>query len=64
MQPGDDNLRRAARCLAEIAHALAAADQAEERLSETLRLVQQMVPYECCALLEVARKGGHSALYT
>ena len=32
MTTGDDNIRRAARALAEIAHALAAADQAEERL--------------------------------
>lgn len=56
MQAGDDNLRRAARALAEIAHALAAADQPDERLRETLRLLRQMVPYECCALLEIVHK--------
>jgi hypothetical protein len=39
LHDGDDNLRRAARCLAEIAHALASADEAGERLRETLRLV-------------------------
>jgi two-component system, sensor histidine kinase len=61
---GEDNIRRAARALAEIAHALAAADQAEERLRATLRLVQHMVPYECCALLEVIPKNGRCELYT
>jgi signal transduction histidine kinase len=59
----EHDLPRAARALAEIAHALAGADDATARIGATLNLLGQIVPYECCALLEVMPNGAGSELH-
>jgi signal transduction histidine kinase len=48
----DLEIRRIARCLAEIATALESADGADERVRHTLALIGELVPYERCALLK------------
>jgi signal transduction histidine kinase/ActR/RegA family two-component response regulator len=63
LSSADQDIRGAARALAGIAHALAAADDADKRLRTTLKLVGQMVPYACCALLEVMPKNGRCEIY-
>src|SRR2546425_353229 len=46
--PGD----HVARVLADIAHALNSADQADVRVRHVLDYLRLLVPYDCCALLE------------
>ncbi|MDB4971140.1 MAG: hypothetical protein JWN44_6829 [Myxococcales bacterium] len=59
-----NDIRRAGRVLAEIAHVLTAADHSDERLRATLKLLGQMIPYDCCALLEVTPRSGRCTVYT
>jgi signal transduction histidine kinase len=49
----DAEVRRIARALSEIAHALESADDMNERVHQTLVLMQDLVPYRQCAFLHV-----------
>ena len=55
-------LRQLARVLSEIAHTLESVDHSSERVERAMALVQQIVPYRRCAVLEV-RHDGEQALY-
>ena len=56
-------MRRVARTLAEVAHVLAASDGSDDRVLAALKLLGQVVNYECCALLEVVPKNGRCELF-
>lgn len=56
-------MRRVARTLAEVAHVLAASDGSDDRVIAALKLLRQVVNYECCALLEVVPKNGRCELF-
>lgn len=56
-------MRRVARTLAEVAHVLAASDGSDDRVIAALKLLGQVVTYECCALLEVVPKKGRCELF-
>ena len=65
-EPADSapqDLRRAARTLAEVAHVLAASDGSHDRVVAALKLLGQVVAYECCALLEVVPNNGRCELF-
>jgi signal transduction histidine kinase len=55
---GGAEMRRVARTLAEVAHILTAADNPDQRVRAVLELLHNLVPYECCALLEAVPKHG------
>lgn len=55
---------RVARTLAEVAHALASADRAADRIVAALGLLQQVVPCDTAALLEGVPRDGRCQLHT
>jgi signal transduction histidine kinase/CheY-like chemotaxis protein len=59
-----DDMRRVARTLADVAHALSAADQSGERVIKSLTCLGQIVRYDRCALLELLPNAMESELYT
>jgi signal transduction histidine kinase len=53
----DADVRQVARALSEIAYALEATADPDDRVEHALALVQDLVPYQACALLRLVRDG-------